>query len=211
MNRVLVQPTYLPTIIQSAIMLKAGAVILEVHDNYQKQSYRNRTHIATANGQLTLNIPVKHVGKDQGHQKTKDARIENNFLWQRQHWRSIEIAYRTSPFFEYYEDDFAFLYTTSFEKLIDFNIASIKAVFNALQVDIKTLNSTDYKTKAEIEDAEIKDFRFLADAKRKEELQIVNYRQVFQEKHNFIPNLSVIDLIFNEGPNAATYLENLNF
>tara|TARA_R110002020_G_scaffold472741_1_gene701162 strand:+ start:988 stop:1566 length:579 start_codon:yes stop_codon:yes gene_type:complete len=187
-----------------AFIVQADKVIFEHHDNYQKQSYRNRIYIATANGKLTLNIPVKHNKSSNDHKKTAEALIENSFLWQRQHWRSIQIAYRTSPFFEFYEDELEPLYTREYEKLLHFNETSINIILEALQVEIERTNTLAYN-----ENPEALDLRFLADAKRKDKIEIPAYNQVFQEKQGFIPHLSIIDLLFNEGPNALNYLENL--
>lgn len=203
MNTILIQPTYLPSILQMAYTIQADKVLFEHHDNYQKQSYRNRIYIATANGRLTLNIPVKH-STGNSHKKTSEALIENSFLWQRQHWRSIQIAYRTSPFFEFYEDELAPLYNREYENLLDFNETSIKIILEALQIDIKWTNTLAYN-----ENPEALDLRFMADAKRKDKIEIPPYNQVFQDKQGFIPHLSIIDLLFNEGPNALNYLENL--
>ncbi len=204
MKSILIHPAYLPNIITVAEIIQADKVVFETHDNYQKQSFRNRTYIATSNGSLLLNIPVRHHKIAGKHKKTSEAFIENSFLWQRQHWRSIQIAYRTSPFFEFYEDDFEVLFNKKYEKLMDFNLASISAVLEALQVDVVQTNSNAYENETEFADK-----RYLIDAKRKVNITSPRYAQVFQDKHDFIPNLSVLDLLFNEGPNALTYLENL--
>ena len=205
MKSILIHPAYLPNIITVAEIIQSDKVVFETHDNYQKQSFRNRTYIATSNGPLLLNIPVRHNKIAGEHKKTSEAFIENSFLWQRQHWRSIQIAYRTSPFFEFYEDDFEGLFNEKYEKLMDFNLASINAVLEALQAEIEQTNSKAYEIESEISDK-----RYLIDAKRKVNVITPSYAQVFQDKHDFIPNLSVIDLLFNEGPNALTYLENLD-
>ncbi|NJW55298.1 WbqC family protein, partial [Salinimicrobium sp. CDJ15-91] len=102
-------------------LVKAKEVVFENEDNYQKQTYRNRMYIYGANGKLSLNVPIKHTGNKSNHQKYRDVRIENDFPWQKQHWRSLETVYRTSPFFEFYEDDFRPVYDQKFEFLIDFN------------------------------------------------------------------------------------------
>ena len=101
---IIISPTYFPDILSFAAMVQADTIMLEVSENYQKQSYRTRMYIATSNGRLLLNIPVLHSKKKE-RKKIEDTYIENSFLWQRQHWRSLVIAYRTSPFFEFYEDD----------------------------------------------------------------------------------------------------------
>ena len=100
----LLHPAYFGSIALWSVIVKAKALCFEYCDNYQKQTYRNRMYIAHSNGKLGLNIPVKHA-KDGKRQKTAEVEIENNFHWQRDHWRSLEAGYRSSPFFEYYEDE----------------------------------------------------------------------------------------------------------
>ncbi|WP_209310152.1 WbqC family protein, partial [Salinimicrobium oceani] len=114
-------PAYFGPVSQYVALVKAKEVVFENEDNYQKQTYRNRMYIYGANGKLSLNVPIKHTGNKSNHQKYRDVRIENDFPWQKQHWRSLETVYRTSPFFEFYEDDFRPVYDQKFEFLIDFN------------------------------------------------------------------------------------------
>ena len=104
MKAIVLHPTYFPSIIQMAAILQSDRIVFEISGNYQKQSYRSRTYIAHSNGKLLLNIPIKH-SLDGSKTKTKATVIENAFPWQIQHWKSLESAYRTSPYFEYYEDD----------------------------------------------------------------------------------------------------------
>ena len=105
MEAILVYPAYFPAVIQMAAMVQAKSVVFEVHDNYQKQTYRNRAHIAHTNGLLSLNVPIKHAGGD-GRQPTAEVQTETAFPWQKQHWNSWIAAYQNSPYFEYYRDDF---------------------------------------------------------------------------------------------------------
>ena len=101
---ILIHPTYFPSVSHFVAMLQADAVVFETDDNFQKQTNRNRMYIYSANGLQLLNIPVKHSKNI--HQKYRDVKIENDFNWQKQHFKSLEAAYRTSPFFEYFEDEF---------------------------------------------------------------------------------------------------------
>ena len=178
----------------------------EVHDNFQKQTYRNRAHICTDRGKLMLNIPIKHVGKDQGRQKYKDIKIENDYNWQRQHWRTLQTAYRTSPFFEYYEDDIAPLYEKTFNFLLDYNLKSITVICDCLQIEMPPLQTEKYA----VEPSDVKDGRFLVEAKKEINIDLQEYNQVFGDRHGFIKNVSVLDLLFNEGTSALTYLKNIN-
>ncbi len=203
----LLHPTYFSDILTAAVLTQSDHILLEVCDNYQKQSYRNRMYIGTANGQLLLNIPIKHTGSG-GHKKTADALIENSFLWQRQHWRSLVIAYRTSPFFEFYEDDLYPIFHSEYNSLLEFNKATLTCVSELLDIEPQIETTSEYLK--DYSTSEFIDFRILTDAKRQPELALPEYRQVFEEKNDFIPHLSVLDLIFNMGPESTSYLQGLD-
>ena len=172
-----------------------------VTDNtYQKQTYRNRTEIYGANGKLKLTIPIVHT-KKQSRQTDKAVAINYDNNWQKDHWRSLEAAYRSSPFFEFYEDDFQPFYYRHFDKLMDFNIELIKKILLLLDSDIILLP----EKKAD------KEFSDLIIAKKVNKIEIPQYHQVFQSKHGFINNLSVLDLLFNLGPQSLEYLIRLKY
>jgi hypothetical protein len=202
MRTALLHPMYFGSILQYVAIAQSDAVIFENEDNYQKQTYRNRTYIYGANGKLLLTIPIKHTQK-QGRQLYRDVRIENDFQWQALHWKSLETAYRTSPFFEYYEDEFVHLFEKPKEFLLDFNYECMQIVLECLQLDISFSKTTRYDKNPK----EIVDLRDLVNAKKEKPHHLQPYIQVFEDKHRFIPNLSILDLIFNEGTNALTYLE----
>ncbi len=185
-----------------AAVAQAKGVVFEVEDNYQKQTFRNRTFIAHSNGKLLLNIPIKH-SKTGKRQKTKEVHVENDFPWQEQHWKSLQSAYRTSPFFEYYEDDLKHLFTEPVEGLMAHNLKVFDLLCELIGIEVEVLKTTSFE-----KNPEIIDFRILIDAKRKSDFQPELYTQVHQANHPFLPNLSVLDLLFNEGPNALQYLEN---
>lgn len=184
-----------------ATAVQASQVIFEVQDNYQKQTYRNRAHIAHTNGVLQLNIPVKH-SKDGARQKTKEVLVENSFPWQSQHWKSLQTAYRTSPFFEFYEDDLKPLFQKSVNNLMDHNFEIFELLCQLLGADI-----TWSKTEIYEETPALQDLRYLVNAKKEPQYPLQSYTQVLESHHGFLSNLSVLDLLFNEGPNALHYLE----
>lgn len=200
----LIQPLYFGPIDLFLHLAKTASICFEINDNYQKQSYRTRQYIYGANGQLLLNIPIKHNNSGQ-RQLLKEVKIENDFKWQQLHWRSLESAYRTSPFFEYFEDDFHPLYHTKFNYLIDFTQAAWQLVLDSIGLDLPIRQTTAFKEKYSIE---ITDLRHLAVAKRKSSVVVSKYIQVFESKKGFIANLSILDLLFNEGTNTLNYLEN---
>jgi hypothetical protein len=192
-------PTYFSPISQYSEIVTSKEVIFEMEDNFQKQSYRNRCYIYNSNGKQLLNIPLKHVEKVQ-RKKTKDALVENDFPWQSQHLKSLQVAYRTSPFYEFYEDDLRPILTKKYKYLQDVNIDTFLFVTSALQI------ASDYtKTNAYTEESE-KDYRGIAAVKHSPKNPEKKYIQMFDEKHGFIPNLSILDLLFMEGPNAISYL-----
>ena len=198
---IIIHPTYFPNITHFIAIVKANEVTFEVHDNYSKQTYRNRTYIYGANGKLTLNIPVTY--SQNNRQKYSKVKIFNTEKWQSNHWKSLLSAYRTSPFFEYYEDDIKPLFTEKEEFLLDFNLKCFKTISECLQLDVNIKQTNVYE-----HDINSKtDFRYLVNAKREALYELDHYTQVFNEKHGFMSNLSILDLLFNEGPNALNYLE----
>ncbi len=203
--KTLIHPTYFPTINTFTQIVNAAELVFEISDNYQKQTYRNRTYIYGANGKLALNIPVTHTHKKREYYK--DIKIVNDTYWQSQHWKSLQSAYRTSPFFEFYEDDIAPLFTKKATHLLDFNIACIECIMACLQIDnVYTFTNTYTPTQSLIE---TKDLRHIAKVKTPHAFKFKPYTQVFENKYGFIENLSILDLLFNEGPNAITYLNGL--
>ena len=195
----------MPSITTMAVIVQQKPV-WEVWDNYQKQTFRNRCYVCTDRGRHLLNIPIRHVGGEQGRQRTRDVRIDNSYPWQRLHWRTLQTSYRTSPFFEFYEDSIADIYHRKFDFLLDFNLKTM-----ALTADLMELALPDGQTdKFELEPPAYRDLRGLVNAKKHWPLPYEPYTQVFHDRHGFVADLSVLDLLFNEGTNALHYLENLN-
>lgn len=196
---ILLQPTYFPSISTFVAMANAETITFEIDDNFQKQTNRNRMYIYSPNGLQMLNIPVKH--SKEAHQKTRDIKIETDFNWQKQHFKSLEAAYRSSPFFEYFEDDIRKIFDKKHTFLLDLNFETITVVSKCLGLPL------DYKkTKEYFNDVpQFTDFRGLANGK-KDISKFESYTQVFGEKFGFINNLSILDLLFNEGRYAKEYL-----
>jgi hypothetical protein len=197
--RSLFLPTYFPSISHLSAMAQADGITFEVHDHFQKQTNRSRTYINSPNGIQLLNIPIKH--SNERHQAAQDVKIEWAFDWQKQHFKSLEAAYRTSPFFEYYEDKFMPLFIDKPTFLLDLNFRAMELVFDCLGLPFIYEKTEEYFH----ERSDIKDFRCLANGK-KDQTTVTEYPQVFADKHGFISNLSVLDLLFNEGRFALDYL-----
>jgi hypothetical protein len=196
----LILPTYFPSISHFAVIAQSDSITFEMEDNFQKQTNRNRTYIYSPNGIQLLNIPVKH--SKTAHQKTKDILIENEFDWQKQHFKSLEAAYRSSPFFEYFEDDIVPIFKKKHEFLMDLNFEVLDVVTKCLRMKLEFGKTTEYFHEV----TDFADFRYLANGK-KDANSFEKYTQVFDDKHGFINNLSVLDLLFNEGKFAMDYLK----
>ncbi|MFC4739641.1 WbqC family protein [Flavobacterium ponti] len=198
--KTILHPTYFPSISHYIAMVKADELVFEVDDNFQKQTNRNRMYIYSANGLQMLNIPVKH--SHEKHQKYKDIIIEDAFDWQKNHFKSLESSYRTSPFFEYFEDDILPVFEKKHKFLLDLNFEIFEIVNECLGIDLPFSKTEEYFHILENEN----DLRYLANGK-KDTTTIEPYTQVFDDKHGFINNLSILDLLFNEGRHAVDYLK----
>lgn len=196
----LIHPNYLPAISQLKLIIDSKKLIFEINDNFQKQTHRNRTYIYGANGLLLLSIPVIHSQKNR--KKFKDVKIAYDYDWLTQHLKSFQISYRSSPFFEYYEDKLVDLYVRREKYLYDFNLRSIDVLFDMLQINLEYDFTKGYREQY----SDILDYRNNYE-KLNSSFKIKEYTQVFESKHGYIENLSALDLIFNEGPNAINFLK----
>lgn len=193
---------YLPPIEYFFQLIKHQNVFIETDESYPKQTYRNRCYILGTNGKQSLSIPVIKVNGN--HTKTKDIRISYDLDWRKNHWKSIESAYNSSPFFLYYQDEIRPFYQKKFDFLLDFNMQLIKLIKNILS--IQTIIKPTEKFIKEANN----DFRYTISPKIESEFEKNSpkeYFQVFSDKHSFVPNLSIIDLLFNEGPASLDYLK----
>lgn len=196
----LFQPTYFSPISQYVSIAKSKEIIFEIEDNFQKQTYRNRCFIYTADGKHLLNVPIQHTKGIK--QKTKEVKIDYKDDWNKLHLKTLQTAYNSSPFFEFYIDDLMPILEKRHTFLLDLNFEAHQFVMEALQLEIPTSKSVEFHK----EPTSI-DYRNLAIAKKEQLYQFNYYYQVFNSNSGFIPNLSILDLIFMEGPNALNYLE----
>jgi len=192
---------YLPSIEYFSKILKhKDNLILENAENFQKQSYRNRATIHSPNGPLDLIVPLIRGSKN--HTLLKDVRISYDFNWQRLHWMSLETSYRSSAYFEYYEDDMHIFYQKKWDFLFDYNKDLLRLLIRLLKVNI----TYGYTNSFEKTYTDLHDYREIIHPKRPSETNFKPYFQVFQERNGFLPNLSIVDLIFNQGPQSIQYL-----
>ena len=185
---------YLPSIEYVSLFLKAEDASIELFETYQKQSCRTRTNVMTANGIQTLTIPV--IKTNGNHTLTKDIEISYKESWQQIHLRCLESAYRKSAYFDYYFPYFEKIYKQKFNTLIELNDFSLKTILKILKAKKEYSYTTDFE-KITNED----DYR-ISLSKGTNKIEMKPYYQVFADRHGFIPNLSIIDLLFNEGPNS---------
>ena len=200
-NSIILSSNYLPPVSYfHAIAKNEGNIVLDKFEHFPKQTYRNRAKIATANGVLDLIVPIQHGRKERI--AIKDIKINYDHDWQRLHWLSIQTAYRSSPYFEFYEDDFKPFYEVKYDYLFDFNLAQFELILKCLKLK-RIINYTSSYEK----EYDALDFRNLIHPKKDSILISPKpYYQIFEERHGFIADLSIVDLIFNQGPQSKNYL-----
>lgn len=201
MEKGLVLPLfYLPPIPYFSVFLAAsGNIMIEKHEHFPKQTYRNRASIYSPNGPLDLIVPV--VKGSKVHTAIKDVKVSYESDWQRLHWMSLQTSYRRSAYFEYYEDDFAPLYAYKPDFLVDWNETFFRLLLKLLKID----GTYQYTSSYEPQDP---DYRQLIHPKAPPAVNAVKpYFQVFEPRHGFIPHLSIVDLLFNQGPGAPAFLK----
>ena len=200
-SSVLLSTAYLPPISWMRAALPAGKVFIEACETYPKQTYRNRCRVITANGLISLSIPIKRVSGN--NTQTRDIKIYNEEPWQREHWRTIDTTYRNSPFFLYYKDELQSFYERKYRFLLDFNMEVCNTLFKLMEIQKDINLTTEYIHHPE----DMEDLRNAFSPKNTSELSnFAAYHQVFEERHGFVADLSIIDLLFNEGPGALSVL-----
>ena len=173
---------------------------IEVCETYHKQTYRNRCRVMTANGVESLSVPVVKVNGN--HTTTKDVVVSYKEHWQQIHRRCLESAYKAAPYFDHYYDFIRPIFETRFERLIDLNDAALQAILKMLKVKREIVHTTDYLKTVE------NDYRETFSPKNPLDPKLFPaYYQVFNTKFPFEPDLSILDLLFNEGPNGITLLK----
>ena len=197
---ILLPTAYLGNIEYFKIFAANHDVIIDIHEHYNKQTYRNRCTIYGANGKLDLII---HIVKGKNQRKSiKETKIANSDNWQKIHWRSIESAYRTSPYFEFYEHEFNIFYNKKYNWLLDLNNELTDFILKKIYLNTRINFTTKYE-----QAVSVKDYRNYFNPKQNNNFKCQTYNQVFENKFGFIVNLSIIDLLFNKGPEVETYIK----
>jgi hypothetical protein len=175
-------------------------ILIEREEHFPKQTYRNRANIYSPDGVLPLVVPV--VKGSKMHTKVKDVKISYDFNWQRLHWMSLQACYRRSAYFEYYEDGLAPFYEKTFSFLFDYNEQLLQFILKSIKMRLEL----NYTERYEAEYTTITDFRSSITPKKESGFEQKEYMQVFDERMGFQKNLSIVDLLFNQGPHAMNYL-----
>ena len=191
MKTVLLSTAYLPNVHYLSQVINCDTIVIEKQENFVKQTYRNRCDIVTANGKLSLSIPlIKQADKE----LISGKKISYAEDWQKQHWRTIASAYKNSPYFEFFEDEFKPFYENQFEFLLDYNTALLQTILHILRIK----KQIDFTTQFELNPESLIDLRSLSEVQTNVPL-IQPYYQVFADKIGFTPNVSCLDALFNVG------------
>ena len=204
-NKVLLSTTYFGPVQWYQKLYRAEHITIEQWESFQKQTYRNRCLIATTQGVQALTVPVEKPAN--GSNCIKDLRISDHGNWRHLHWNALQSAYGESPFFEYYQDDIRPFYEERWTFLLDFNEAIRQKMCELIDFEPRVDYSTEYVVDSKAIAAA--DFRATINPKhpaQDDEFEAKPYYQVYQTKHGFLENLSVIDLLFNMGPESIFYL-----
>lgn len=204
---ILLELQYFPPMQYFTKLLHYPNIYIEAQEHYQKGSYRNRCEIAGANGVLRLSIPLEKGKNEQ--QSIREVRIAYHEPWQTRHWESIQSAYGNAPFFLYYADFFQPIFEKKYDMLWDWNLDLLNIILQLIGIQKDILFTSLYQKAVS---PEILDFRNAIHPKahrRRDDphFQPAWYAQVFEEKHGFLPNLSILDLLFCTGPEALSILQ----
>ena len=175
-------------------------IMIEREEHFPKQTYRNRANICSPDGVLALTVPVIKGSKN--HTKIKDVKISYDFGWQRLHWLSLQACYRRSAYFEFYEDEFSVFYDKKYDYLFDYNEQLLQFILKAMKIRLAIHFTDTY----ELRYSNLVDLRDSITPKTESGFNQKPYFQVFEERTGFQKNMSIVDLLFNQGPQAVNYL-----
>lgn len=200
MNKLVIEPHYLGSLEYFALLKQFDEVCFEIHDSFPKQTFRNRAYFLTSNKVQPLIVPISYSNGE----ATKDVKINYTQRWVKDHWGAFYSAYGKAPFFEYFDEEFKAIWSQNISRLVDLNLTFLQIILKILQMDIRVSTTIDFQKKHD------NDFRNQINPKKpfsdRKIYEPYPYSQLFSD--NFVPNLSIIDLIMCEGPNAAQILSN---
>ena len=199
--QVLLSTTYFGPVQWYQKLHRADAVLIEQCESFQKQTYRNRCLIATTNGVQALTVPVERGSSS----LIRDMRISDHGNWRHLHWMALQSAYGESPFFEYYQDDIRPFFEKRWDYLMDYNEAVCQKMCELIDIEAKVERTSEFV----LEPDNLADMRTAINPKHPApdaDFTPKHYYQVYAQKHGFMPNLSVLDLLFNMGPESVFYL-----
>ena len=203
-NSVLLSTAYFAPIPFYSLVVNSEKIYIERYENFTKQTFRNRCVILGANGPISLIVPIV---KGRGIKVLiKDLKISYDVDWQRNHWRTIFSAYNSSPYFDYFKDDVLPFFEIKEKFILDYNLKINEAICDLLEIENNIVLTEDFEKTGN----GTTNLREVISPKNKQlncQFQTKKYTQVFSEKFDFVPNLSILDLLFNEGPNCCTILE----
>ena len=201
MNTTILTTAYFPPISYFAAIAQADNVLIEANEHYQKKSYRSRCYIAGPHGKQMLNIPIDR--QDGNQTMISDAKLLYIENWQKQHWNSLITAYNSSPFLLYYQDEIESVFFKKYDTLWELNKELLALILELLQINIPITYTKEYIKSP----SEINDYRGIINPRNIYDNEV--YIQVFGDKHGFISDLSILDLLFNLGPDASYYLSKI--
>jgi hypothetical protein len=199
---IILSTSYLPPVRYFEKIAGRDKTLIEAQEHFVKQTIRNRCHILSPNGIQVLVVPIVHT--DRYRIPIKDLRISNDTAWQRLHWRSLNMAYRRSAFFEFYMDELVVFYEKKFEFLLDFNMQLLEFILAHAGIKCELVQTLEY---IEPDESNPDDYRQLCDTGDPvNPVKEIDYPQVFGFKKGFVNGLSFVDLLFNMGPQAMNYI-----
>ena len=212
MRSILIEAQFFPPIEYLARCVQADSVVIEAHEHFQKSSYRNRCQIAGANGIQVLSVPLQRQKAEEGLRSAdarsiQNMRISYDMDWQKQHWRTLQTAYGSAPFWEFYAPVLERFFTHKFDYLLDYNIEILKTIFKLLKIDKSVIITKSMTYEAVY--TEGSDLRQLILPKMKSDFEGTPYSQLFNDRYDFIPNLSVLDVLFCCGNQSLSVLKNM--
>ncbi len=221
MHSILIESQFFPPIDYLARCAQTENVVIEAHEHFQKGSYRNRCHIAGANGLQILSVPLRRNNKNDEDIKgdfggdfedvrsIKNVKIAYDVDWQKQHWRTLQTAYGSAPFWNFYAPVFERFFNQQFDYLLDYNVEILTVIFKLLKIE-KNVNISLSSTYEGVY-TEGSDFRHKINPKINSASNAVPYSQLFNDRYAFIPDLSVLDLLFCCGNQSLSILKNTTF